>query len=155
MDFPADPLTAAEIDMPLPGASVTAAGRGRFDVLIAVEDPAWLRAYRPDLAAVRALDCRCLIVTAPGDAEGIDFVSRVFGPAVGIDEDPVTGSAHCTLASFWADRTGRRELTGYQASARGGTVRVRVEGERVVIAGAAVTVSEVKMLVDVPTSPMP
>ncbi len=150
MDFPADPLSPADIAMRFPGAGVTAVGRGRFDVLVAVDDPAWLRAYRPDLAAVAGLDARCLIVTAPGDADGIDFVSRVFAPSVGIEEDPVTGSAHCTLAGYWAERLGRKELTGYQASARGGTVRVRLDGERVVIGGTAVTVSEVRMRVDAP-----
>ncbi|HET6964228.1 MAG TPA: PhzF family phenazine biosynthesis protein [Acidimicrobiales bacterium] len=150
MDFPADPLSPVEMPMDFPGVEVTAVGRGRFDILVAVDDPAWLRAYRPDLAAVAALDARCLVVTAPGDAAGIDFVSRVFGPSVGVAEDPVTGSAHCTLACYWAERTGRAELTGYQASARGGTVRVRLNGERVVIAGTAVTVSEVRMLVDAP-----
>jgi len=79
-------------------------------------------------------------VTAPASRPGADFVSRFFAPAVGIPEDPVTGSAHCTLAPYWAERLGRSDLTGYQASARGGTVRVRVEGERVLLAGQAVTV---------------
>ncbi len=148
MDFPADPPQPGPFPMDLPGTTVEWSGRGRSDLLVAVPDPAWLRSYQPDIAAIAALDTRCLILTAPGDETGVDFVSRVFCPAVGIDEDPVTGSAHCTLACYWAGRTRRTELTGYQASARGGTVRVRLQGERVTIAGAAVTVSEVRMLVD-------
>jgi predicted PhzF superfamily epimerase YddE/YHI9 len=86
-------------------------------------------------------------VTAPGDVGGIDFVSRVFGPAVGVDEDPVTGSAHCTLAPYWARRLGRDTLVGEQASERGGIVRMNLEGERVLLAGQAVTVSSGKLLV--------
>jgi predicted PhzF superfamily epimerase YddE/YHI9 len=83
-----------------------------------------------------------VIVTAaaaPG-AAGYDFVSRYFAPGAGIDEDPVTGSAHCTLGPFWAGRLGRDELTGFQASARGGLVQVRPRGDRVLLGGHAVTV---------------
>jgi predicted PhzF superfamily epimerase YddE/YHI9 len=88
-----------------------------------------------------------VIVTAPGDRAGIDCVSRVFAPAVGIPEDPATGSAHCTLAPFWAERLGRTELVGEQASERGGIVRMKVAGDRVILGGRAVTVSNVRMLV--------
>lgn len=101
----------------------------------------------PDMSAVAALGRRCVIVTAaspPGSVH--DFVSRVFAPNVGIAEDPVTGSAHCALAAYWAPRLGRIEMTGHQASRRGGTVRVRLQGERVVLAGQAVTVSEVELV---------
>lgn len=150
MDFPADPPTAMKVPLDLDGAVAVWAGRGRFDVLVHVDDAAWVRGYRPDLAAIAVLDARCLILSAAGDRDGIDFVSRVFGPAVGVDEDPVTGSAHCTLGSYWSDRTGRTDLVGYQASARGGTVRVRMEGDRAVLGGKAVTVSEVRMFVDLP-----
>lgn len=150
MDFPADPPRATEVPLDLGGAVVEWAGRGRFDILVHVDDAGWLRSYRPDLAAIAALDARCLILTAAGDREGIDFVSRVFGPAVGVDEDPVTGSAHCTLGSYWSERMRRRDLVGYQASARGGTVRVRIDGDRAVLGGKAVTVSEVRMFVDLP-----
>ncbi|HMC40580.1 MAG TPA: PhzF family phenazine biosynthesis isomerase, partial [Acidimicrobiales bacterium] len=144
MDFPADPVRPADLDLDLPGATVRFTGQGQFDFLLEVADAAWLRSFRPDIGAIAAASpARGLIVTAAGDAEGIDFVSRFFAPNVGIDEDPVTGSAHCTLAGYWADRTGRAALTGYQASARGGTVRVRIEGDRVVIAGWAVTVSDI------------
>ena len=95
---------------------------------------------RPDIAGLAALGTRGVIVTAPASRPGADFVSRFFAPGVGIAEDPVTGSAHCTLGPYWAERLGRTDLTGYQASARGGTVTVRVEGERVLLAGRAVTV---------------
>ena len=147
MDFPSDPLTATSIPMDLPSSYV---GRGRADLLVDVGDAVWLRSYVPDLTSIAALDARGLILTAPGDAEGIDFISRFFAPGVGIPEDPVTGSAHCTLAGYWADRTGRRALTGYQASARGGTVGIRVSHDRVELTGSAVTVSEVRMNVDIP-----
>ena len=83
---------------------------------------------------------RGVIVTAPAARAGADFVSRFFAPAVGIPEDPVTGSAHCTLAPYWCGRLGRTELTGFQASPRGGTVRVRVAGDRVMLSGHALTV---------------
>jgi predicted PhzF superfamily epimerase YddE/YHI9 len=150
MDFPADPVVPAELPIDLPGAEILAVARARTDLLVAVGDASWLRAYRPDIGAITAMDARALIITAPGDQPGLDFLSRVLAPRVGIPEDPVTGSAHCTLAGFWSGRTGRVEMTGYQASARGGTVRVRVDGDRVVLMGRAVTTSEVRMRVDRP-----
>lgn len=153
MDFPADPPEAAPVELSLPGATLQWVGRGRFDVLVEVADTAWLRAYSPDLSALAAVDARCVILTAAGDEPGLDFVSRVFCPRVGIPEDPVTGSAHCTLASYWAARTGRSELEAYQASPRGGRLSVRLAGERVTITGRAVTVSKVRMLVDPPPLP--
>lgn len=148
MDFPADPPSFAAVDLDLKGAHLVWSGRGRTDVLLEVSDAKWVREYVPDIGAIRAVDARCVIVTASGDENGVDFVSRVFGPNVGVDEDPVTGSAHCTLAAYWAGRTGRSEMVGYQASPRGGTVRTRVAGDRVVLGGRAVTVSHVRMLVD-------
>lgn len=149
MDFPADPPTPTptppSLSGILAGTAMTACARGRFDLLVELTDAAAVRAVRPDLAAISSLDCRGLIVTAAGDSPDVDFVSRFFAPSAGIPEDPVTGSAHCTLACYWASRTGRRELTGYQASTRGGTVRVRLAGERVELGGEAVTVSEVRI----------
>jgi predicted PhzF superfamily epimerase YddE/YHI9 len=87
-----------------------------------------------------------VIVTAAADRPGVDCVTRVFAPNVGIPEDPVTGSAHCLLAVFWGDRLGKDSLVGEQASARGGTVRMRRAGDRVIVGGQAVTVSEVRLL---------
>ncbi|MDA8044102.1 MAG: PhzF family phenazine biosynthesis protein [Actinomycetota bacterium] len=150
MSFPSDPPVVAEVAVHLPGAAAREVRRGRTDILVAVDDAGWLRGHRPDIAAIADLDARALIVTAPGDRPGIDFVSRVFAPAVGVPEDPVTGSAHCTLAPYWSERTGRTQLTAYQASARGGTVRMSLEGDRVILSGNAVTVSEIRMLVDLP-----
>jgi PhzF family phenazine biosynthesis protein len=95
-----------------------------------------VRALRPDLDAVAALDLPGLIVTAPGDGEA-DFVSRYFGPKVGIPEDPVTGSAHCTLAPYWAARLGKRRLLAHQVSARGGRLECEDTGDAVRIAGRA------------------
>jgi predicted PhzF superfamily epimerase YddE/YHI9 len=146
MDLPADrPVVAprpAELD--LPGASWY--GLGRWDALVQFEDAAGVRTLEPDLSRIAALGTRCLIVTAPGDRKGADCVSRVFCPNVGIPEDPVTGSAHCTLAVFWAERLGRARLVGEQASARGGTVRMHLAGDRVAIAGQAVTVGRVELI---------
>jgi PhzF family phenazine biosynthesis protein len=144
LDFPATP---AEPAPPPPGLlaalGVPAArwvGRSRFDYLVELESEAAVRALAPDLARLRGVEVRGTIVTAPASTDGFDFVSRFFAPASGVDEDPVTGSAHCTLGPFWAGRLGRTELTAYQASRRGGVVGVRVAGDRVHLGGQAVTV---------------
>ena len=100
-----------------------------------------MRRAAPDFRAL-ARAARGVIVTARTSSGEADFVSRFFAPALGVDEDPVTGSAHCVLAPFWAGRFGQDELTGYQASARGGVVRVRVAGDRVILGGQAVTVMQ-------------
>jgi predicted PhzF superfamily epimerase YddE/YHI9 len=148
MDFPADPTVPVPRPTALAGADVRNCVRGRSDLLVELSDAAAVRAFRPDLAAIAALDCRALIVTAPGDRPDVDCVSRVFCPAVGVPEDPVTGSAHCTLAGYWSERSSSSTMVGYQASIRGGSVRMRLEGDRVVLGGRAVTVSEVRMLVE-------
>ena len=88
-----------------------------------------------------------MILTAAGDRPGIDCVSRAFAPNAGVAEDPVTGSAHCTLAEYWGDRLGLDALVGEQVSARGGIVRMRRQADRVVLAGQAVTVARVRMTV--------
>jgi predicted PhzF superfamily epimerase YddE/YHI9 len=139
MDFPADRPVEAAVDVGIDGARFVA--RGVTDILVVVDDAAEVRGMKPDFDALAKLDARCVIVTAPGDVEGVDFVSRVFGPAVGVDEDPVTGSAHCTLAPYWAERLGSTKLVGEQASQRGGIVRLSVEGDRVHLAGQAVTIA--------------
>ncbi|GAB2744735.1 PhzF family phenazine biosynthesis protein [Amycolatopsis magusensis] len=142
MDFPADPSEPVDVAPgdALPGVTVEHVAKGRFDLLVVAESAAQVRELVPDLAAIRAMDVRGLTVTAPGDRDGIDFVSRFFAPAKGVDEDPVTGSAHCTLAPYWAQRLGRKKLVGEQASPRGGIVRVALDGDRVTLAGQAVTV---------------
>lgn len=115
-------------------------GRSRFDFFVEVANAEIVRGLNPDLGRLAATDARGVIVTAPGDSPGVDFVSRFFAPSVGVPEDPVTGSAHCALAPFWAERLGRLVLTGHQASARGGMVRVETRGDRVLLGGKARTV---------------
>ena len=152
LDFPATPPREAE---PPPGLAEALGvtprwvGRSRFDVVVEAADEATVRALRPDFGRLRDVEARGVMVTAvaaPGS--GHDFVSRFFAPAVGIDEDPVTGSAHCSLAPLWAERLGRAELVAYQASPRGGTLRLRVEGDRVVLGGQAVPTARGELLVE-------
>jgi predicted PhzF superfamily epimerase YddE/YHI9 len=93
------------------------------------------------MGMIKMLPCRSVIVTARGEEGGeYDFVSRFFGPKGGVDEDPVTGSAHCKLSTFWAQRLGKTIFTAYQASPRGGVLHVKLEGDRVWLSGDAVTV---------------
>jgi PhzF family phenazine biosynthesis protein len=107
--------------------------------LVELADEAAVRALDPDFGALRTLGYS-VIVTAPALADGVDFVSRFFAPPAGIDEDPVTGAAHCVLGPYWAAKLGRPEVSGFQASARGGRVGVRLDGDRAVLRGRAVTV---------------
>ena len=99
-----------------------------------------MRDLAPDLATLARLPVRGIVVTAVATTPGFDFVSRFFAPAAGVPEDPVTGSAHCALGPYWQGRLGKADLLAYQASARGGIVRVGVRGERVLLGGQAVTV---------------
>ena len=143
MDFPAEPAESTEIPPQLAaalGVEPRWVGRNRFDLLVELGDERTVRTLKPDLTMLRAVPVRGVIVTSPAVSERFDFVSRFFAPRVGVDEDPVTGSAHCALAPFWSERFGKESLVGYQVSARGGVVRTRRQGERVVLAGQAVTV---------------
>ncbi|HXF96668.1 MAG TPA: PhzF family phenazine biosynthesis protein [Gemmatimonadales bacterium] len=150
MDFPAEVAAAAQppaelraaLGLGRQGIEAVWIGKSRLDYLVELASEAAVRALRPDLALLRTVPVRGVVVTAPSTDPAFDFVSRFFAPAVGVDEDPVTGSAHCSLGPHWAGRLGRAELTGYQASARGGVVRVRTAGARVLLAGQAVTVLE-------------
>lgn len=143
MDFPAKPEepagTVAGLAEAL-GVTPVYTGRSHFDVIVEVASEDEVRAVEPDIRALRAVQARGVIVTAKGSGDGYDFISRFFAPNAGVDEDPVTGSAHCVLAPYWAKKLGREELAGYQASRRGGTVRVRAAGDRVHLGGRAVTV---------------
>jgi PhzF family phenazine biosynthesis protein len=121
-------------------------GYATNDMLVELASEAAVRGLAPDFAKLREVDARGFIVTARGSGE-YDFVSRFFGPRVGIDEDPVTGAAHCVLAPYWGEKLGKKAMTGYQASARGGVVRVRHEGERTMLLGQAVLVSRGELLV--------
>ena len=144
LDFPSEP--AAPADAP-PGlldalgvSDPVAVARNRFDYLIEVKSTEQVRTLAPDMTALAHIPTRGVVVTARADGAEHDFISRWFGPRVGVDEDPVTGSAHCCLGPWWAERLQRTELRGYQASARGGSVGVRVLGERTELIGSAVTV---------------
>jgi predicted PhzF superfamily epimerase YddE/YHI9 len=150
LDFPALPVREAAAPEGLAealGATPVAVGESRFDCVAELGSEEVVRGLRPDFAALAALDARGVIVTSRGAR--FDFVSRCFYPQVGIDEDPVTGSAHCALAPYWAERLKRAEMTGFQASARGGVVRVRLAGDRVFLAGQAVTVLEGRLVVPI------
>ncbi len=143
MDFPAKPEQPAPAPQGLEralGVQPLYTGRSQFDWLVEVASEDVVRALTPDLGLLAAVDARGVIVTARAKGVEHDFVSRFFAPRVGVPEDPVTGSAHCVLAPFWSRRLGRDALTGFQASRRGGVVKVRVEGDRVVLGGQAVTV---------------
>jgi PhzF family phenazine biosynthesis protein len=143
LDFPAKPVSPADLDPELTrvlGTEPSFAGRNGMTYLLLVESEDGVRSLAPDLEMLKKLPIQSLIVTAPSASADYDFVSRFFAPRYGIDEDPVTGSAHCSLGPFWGERLGKTEMTGYQASARGGIVRVRLAGDRVKLGGQAVTV---------------
>ena len=144
LDFPAFPSAACDApDGLLDGLGVehpVHVARPRTDYLVEAESEQVVRTLCPDMAALKALDVRGVIVTARSGSSDFDFVSRFFAPGVGIDEDPVTGSAHCALAPHWADKLGKMEMAAFQASSRGGVVHVRLAGDRVKLAGSAVTV---------------
>lgn len=127
-------LAALGIDAPLH------VGRNKFDYLVEVATAAEVRALQPDFVAVGAVGGRGVMVTARDESGEFDFVSRFFGPAAGINEDPVTGSAHCALGPYWMEKLEQKELTAYQASSRGGVVQMTVAGDRVVLRGQAITV---------------
>src|SRR5262249_3924575 len=115
-------------------------GRTQFDYLVEVGAEEIVRGLKPNWALLAQIPARGIIVTSRSAAPEVDFVSRFFAPAAGIPEDPVTGSSHCCLGPFWQKRLGKAAFVAYQASARGGTVRVRVNGGRVTLGGQAVTV---------------
>jgi predicted PhzF superfamily epimerase YddE/YHI9 len=143
LDFPATPAEAAAAPAGLTAAVGVAprfVGRSRFDYLLEVDGEEIVRGCKPNFDALARVDARGVIVTSRAAASSYDFVSRFFAPRAGVNEDPVTGSAHCALAPYWSAQLGRPELVGYQASARGGTVRVRLQGDRVILGGQAVTV---------------
>jgi len=152
LDFPANPPEPVEPPEGLLdalGVAATYIGRTRFDYLVETSDAAAVRAASPGFGRLKELGVRGVMITARSDDETCDFVSRFFAPGAGIDEDPVTGSAHCALAPYWAAVLGRDELVGYQASQRGGIVHCRVVEDRVRLAGHAVTVLRGE-LVDMP-----
>ncbi len=157
MDFPAKSETPVEAPASLIEALGVGAGVGvemevknitanQFDFLVEVASESMVREMQPDFTRLGKLPVRGVIVTSRASAGNYDFVSRFFAPAVGVNEDPVTGSAHCFLSPYWSQRLGRNELVGYQASARGGVVKVRLDGDRVHLGGQAVTVLRGELL---------
>ena len=146
MDFPATPARPCEA----PGTLTQGLGVEAIEVLecpayylVRLPNEAAVRALKPDLGLWSQLAGKGVCVTAPVDGGPWDFVSRLFAPAKGVDEDPVTGSTHCMLGPYWGERLGLDDLVGYQASSRGGEVRVRLADSRVQLRGQAVTVSRV------------
>lgn len=145
LDFPVRPEIAIE---PLPeltsalGVEAVYTGKNVDDYIVLVDSEHTVREMQPDFPRLRqfCVKGRGVIVTALAETPGFDFVSRFFAPGAGIDEDPVTGSAHCCLGPFWMARLHKNEFTAYQASPRGGIVRVRVEGDRAYLGGEAITV---------------
>lgn len=144
LDFPATPPEDCETPEGLLEAlglqSAIYVGRPRFDYLVEVDSEELVRTLTPDFARLTSLGVRGIIVTAKSDQAELDFVSRFFAPGAGINEDPVTGSAHCALTPYWANKLGQNELSAYQASKRGGGLKCTLAGDRVKLAGKAFTV---------------
>lgn len=149
LDFPALPATEAA---PPPGLLETLevqpifVGKSRFDALIVLDSAAAVQSVRPNYRRLGEVPVRGVIVTSRSDDPKFDFVSRFFAPAVGVDEDPVCGSAHCTLTPYWAAQLGKTQLMARQVSARGGTLRLKHNGDRVILGGQAVTVWQGELL---------
>jgi predicted PhzF superfamily epimerase YddE/YHI9 len=143
LDFPSVPSSPAA---PPPGlleslgVSAKYVGRNQFDYLIEVESEEAVRRMAPDFERLSGIDVRGVIVTSQSAAPEYDFISRFFAPRAGVNEDPVTGSAHCCLGPYWEERLGKSQFVAFQASSRGGIVHVRVQGDRTFLGGRAVTV---------------
>ncbi len=157
LDFPACPARTTSTPGGLAdalGTSILSTSRNSMDLLVEVGSEEEVRKLQPDFGRIKGVllaneegsPIRGVIVTARAETSGFDFVSRFFAPSCGVDEDPVTGSAHCAMGPFWSERLGKTEMVGYQASARGGTVRVRLERDRVFLGGKAVTVLRGELL---------
>ena len=147
LDFPCEPVRPEPLSdeerslirEAIP-ARIRFVGRNRFDILVELDSEAEVRVICPDIRRIADLTARGVIVTGRSSVPEFDFVSRFFAPRVGVDEDPVCGSAHCCLGPYWSEKLDRKELTGHQVSRRGGIVKVRIGDGRVVLIGRAVTV---------------
>jgi len=149
LNFPATPAQPAVPPTELPralGVTPLYVGKSRSDYIIEVESEAIVRDLSPDFTFLKTLPVRGVIVTSRASTPGYDFVSRFFAPGAGVDEDPVTGSAHCCLGPFWSKRLAKTEFVACQVSKRGGVVRVRLAGDRVLLQGQAVTVMRGELL---------
>lgn len=143
LNFPATADRQAEAPAGLAealGVEPRYVGKSRFDYLVEVDGEHLVRDLAPDLGQLRRLPVRGVVVTSRAETKGWDFVSRFFAPGAGVDEDPVTGSAHCCLTPYWSRVMGKTEFVARQLSARGGTLRLRLDGDRVRLGGQAVTV---------------
>lgn len=142
LDFPATPAETVEAPANLVdglGVEPVYVGKSIFDYLVEVSAEEDVRGIAPDFGLLAKVPCRGVIVSSRASGGRFDFVSRFFAPGTGVNEDPVTGSAHCTLGPYWQSRMGKSEFLAYQASRRGGEVKVRVTGDRVLLGGQAVT----------------
>ena len=151
LNFPGKPVEATSAPAGLLealGADAIFVGRNHLDYLLEIESETRLRALQPDFCAMARTPVRGIIVTACSADTKFDFVSRFFAPASGVNEDPVTGSAHCALGPYWKSRLDKTEFVAYQASSRGGVIEVRVAGDRVFLAGNAVTVLRGELAVE-------
>ncbi len=150
LDFPVKIATPAEPPAELlPALGVTSAqavAKNVFDYLVELESEEQVRALTPDHSLLRKIPVRGVIATARSSSPEFDFVSRFFAPGAGVDEDPVTGSAHTALGPYWGAKLGKTEMTAFQASARGGVVRIRLNGDRIILGGQAVTVMQAALL---------
>ena len=149
LDFPARPEEPAEAPPELVqalGVPIRYTGNGAVGYLVEVDTEETVRTIKPDMTLLGRLPVQGVIVTSVATSPGFDFISRYFAPVVGINEDPVTGAAHCCLGPYWSKRLNKNEFVAYQASARGGTVRVRVIGDRVRLGGQAVTVLRAELV---------
>jgi PhzF family phenazine biosynthesis protein len=146
LEHPVEPPPGLAVAL---GVQPSYVGQNQFDLLVEVQDEGMVRSLKPDITQLGKLPVRGVIVTSQANlsqkAQGFDFVSRFFAPAIGVPEDPVTGSAHSCLAPYWGEKLGKKEMLAYQASARGGVLRLRLEGDRVILAGQAVTVLQAIM----------
>jgi PhzF family phenazine biosynthesis protein len=149
LDFPSTPVIPAESPAALIegiGTGPSFSGRTKFDRFLVFDSEDAIRDMKPDFEALATIpDTRGIIVTSLSKNARFDFVSRFFAPSIGLNEDPVTGSAHCALAPFWSARLSKPAMTGFQASRRGGTVRVALNGDRVLLGGKAITVMQGKL----------
>ncbi|QDU29642.1 putative isomerase YddE [Anatilimnocola aggregata] len=149
LDFPATPAVAATAPPILAealGAQPVYVAKSKFDYVAVYDSATTVRILRPDFRALGTIPVRGVIVTSISDDPAFDFIARFFGPASGIDEDPATGSAYCSLLPYWAERLGKTECRAYQASQRGGVLKLRLNGDRVILGGQAVTIWQGELL---------
>ena len=143
LDFPSDPEEKASIPDNLGeglGVDPIYVGKSKFDYLLEIESEEILRNLKPDFDLLKKIKTRGIIVTSASVSNEYDFISRFFAPSSGIDEDPVTGSAHCCLGPFWHTKLDKKVMRAYQASKRGGVVHISLKGDRVLLGGNATTI---------------